>query len=77
MLRFCGLLLIGLALAAALAPPFSGLDTLPAMGAIAVALAILLEDVLILAIGVVLGATGVALIVTVGAAIARILRGLL
>jgi hypothetical protein len=77
MLRFCGLLLIGLALAAALAPPFSGLDTLPAMGAIAVALAILLEDVLILAIGVVLGAAGVALIVTIGAAIARILRGLL
>jgi hypothetical protein len=77
MLRFCGLLLIGFALAAALAPPFSGLDTLPAMGAIAVALAILLEDVLILAIGVVLGATGVALIVTIGAAIARILRGLL
>ena len=77
MLRALGLLFIGLAVAAAVAPPFSGLDTLPSMGAIAVALAIILEDVALLAVGVLLGATGVTLIVTVGAAIVHVLRGLL
>jgi hypothetical protein len=76
MLRLCGLIVVVLAAAAALAPPFSGLDTLPAMGAIAVALAILLEDVVVLVAGVVLGAVGVALIVTVGAMLVRIVRGL-
>ena len=35
MLRLLGLLVMALAVAAALAPPFSGLDTLPALGAVA------------------------------------------
>src|SRR6476661_7945445 len=34
-LRLVGLLLMGLAIGAAVAPPFSGLDTLPALGAVA------------------------------------------
>jgi hypothetical protein len=76
MLPVFGLIFIALAVAAGLAPPFSGLDTLPAMGAIAVALAIIFEDVLLLAIGFVLGTTGVVLIVTIGAALAHVLRGL-
>lgn len=77
MFRVLGLLFIVLALAAALAPPFSGLDTLPALGAIAVALAIVLDDVALLPVGLVLGTAGVILIVTVGAAIAHVLRNLL
>ena len=77
MLRLLGLLLIGLALAAALAPPFSGLDTLPSLGAVAVALSIILEDVVVLAIGGVVGAGGVVLILTIGAAIVRVLRALI
>ena len=76
MLPVFGLIFIALAVAAGLAPPFSGLDTLPAMGAIAVALAIIFEDVLLLAIGFVLGTTGVVLIVTIGAALVHVLRGL-
>jgi len=76
MLPVFGLIFIALAVAAGLAPPFSGLDTLPAMGAIAVALAIIFEDVLLLAIGLVLGTTGVILIVTVGAALVHVLRSL-
>jgi len=76
MLPVFGLIFIALAVAAGLAPPFSGLDTLPAMGAIAVALAIIFEDVLLLAIGFVLGTTGVILIVTVGAALVHVLRSL-
>jgi hypothetical protein len=77
MLPVFGLIFIALAVAAGLAPPFSGLDTLPAMGAIAVALAIIFEDVLLLALGFVLGTTGVVLIVTIGAAIVHVLRNLI
>jgi hypothetical protein len=67
---------MALAIAAAVAPPFSGLDTLPSIGAVAIALAIILEDALVLAIGAVIGTGGVILIVTIGAAIVRILQGL-
>jgi hypothetical protein len=76
MLRVLGLCFIALAVAAAVAPPFSGLDTLPAMGAIAVALALIFEDILLLALGVILGTAGVVLIVTVGAALVHVLRSL-
>jgi hypothetical protein len=76
MLRLLGLLLIALAVAAALAPPFSGLDTLPALGAVAIALSIILEDLVVLAIGIAIGTGGIVLILTIGAAIVRILQGL-
>jgi hypothetical protein len=69
--QLLGLLLMAFALAAAVAPPFSGLDTLPALGAVVVCLAIILEDVLVLGIGTAIGLGGVALIVTIGAALAR------
>jgi hypothetical protein len=74
--RLLGLALMGLAIASAAAPPFSGLDTLPALGAVAVALSIILEDVVILGIGLVIGAAGIALILTVGAALLHFLRNL-
>ena len=77
MLRLLGLLMIGFAVGAAIAPPFSGLDTLPAMGAVAVALAIILEDMVVLAIGTAIGTGGIILILTIGAAIVRILRTLI
>ena len=59
------------------APPFSGLDTLPALGAVIVALSIILEDVVVLAVGVVIGAGGIVLILTIGAALVHYLRKLL
>lgn len=74
--RVLGLLLMALAVAAAIAPPFSGLDTLPAMGAVIVALAIILEDVVVLAIGVAIGAGGTAIILTIGAAVVRFVQNL-
>lgn len=74
--RILGLVLMGLAVAAALAPPFSGLDTLPSMGAVAIVLAIVLEDVVILGVGLVIGAGGTLLILTVGAAVVRLLQGI-
>jgi hypothetical protein len=75
--RVLGVVVIGLAVAAAFAPPFSGLDTLPALGAVIVALSIILSDALLLGIGLVIGTGGVILIVTVGAAIVRLIKGLL
>ena len=77
MLRLVGLLLMGFAVGAAIAPPFSGLDTLPAMGAVAVALSIILEDIVVLAIGAAIGTGGIILILTIGAAIVRVFRTLI
>jgi len=76
-LRILGLVFMGLATSAALAPPFSGLDTLPALGAVFVALAIILEDVVALGIGLGIGAGGVILILTVGVALVNVVRGFL
>ncbi len=74
--RLMGLLFMALAIAAGLAPPFSGLDTLPAMGAVVVALSIILEDIVVLAIGAAIGAGGAALILTIGAAVVRFVQNL-
>ena len=73
-LRILGVLLIALALSAGFAPPFSGLDTLPALGAVIIALSIILTDVLLLAIGLVIGTGGVVLILTIGAALVRLIK---
>ena len=75
--RAIGLVVIAFAVAAALAPPFSGLDTLPALGAVVVALSLILEDVIVLAVGIALGTGGIVLILTVGAALYRFVRSLL
>jgi hypothetical protein len=62
--------------AAALAPSFSELDTLPAMGAVAVALAILFEALALLVAGSVVGVGGMALVAAAGAVVARIVGSL-
>jgi hypothetical protein len=74
--RLHGVLLLACATGTIVAPPFSGLDTLPALGGIAIALSIILEDVLILGIGTLIGAGGLALIVTLGAAAARLFKSI-
>ena len=66
--RLYGLGFVVLAAFAMLAPPFSGLDTLPAMGAVVLALSLLLGDAVLALIGLVLGAVGIVLIFTVGVA---------
>jgi hypothetical protein len=76
MIRLLGLVLMTFAIAAALAPPFSGLDTLPALGAVVVSLSIVLRDVVVLGIGLMLGAIGIALILTVGTALFHLVTGL-
>lgn len=57
--RFVGLIVFVLALAAFLAPPFSGIDTLPSLGIVAIALSLILEDAVIFIIGLLIGAAGV------------------
>ena len=66
--RLYGLGFVVFAAFAMVAPPFSGLDTLPAMGAVVLALSLLLSDVILAAIGLVLGGVGIVLIFTIGVA---------
>jgi hypothetical protein len=73
-IRVIGLVIIAFTVGAGIAPPFSGLDTLPALGVVAISLAIILQDVVILGAGLVIGTGGIVLIVTIGAAIAHFLR---
>lgn len=63
-----GLLAIAGTAGAFLAPPFSGLDTLPALGIVVLSLGVLLEDALIALAGITLGVTGIALELALGAA---------
>lgn len=61
-----GALVLGGSLGAFFAPPFSGLDTLPALGVVLLSLGVLLEDFLVVIVGVVVGAAGVVLEVALG-----------
>jgi hypothetical protein len=63
-----GLLVIAGSASAFLAPPFTGLDTLPALGVVLLSLAVLLEDFLIVAAALVIGAAGVTLEIVLGSA---------
>jgi hypothetical protein len=63
-----GLLVIAGCAGAFLAPPFTGLDTLPALGVVLLSLGVLLEDFLIVVLGIVVGAAGVLLEVALGKA---------
>ena len=75
--RVSGLLLGALTTAAMLAPPFSGLDTLPALGVVLIALAILLRDVVLATLGLGIGVVGVAVTFALGSAALRLLGNLL
>jgi len=63
-----GVLVIGGTLGAFLAPPFTGLDTLPALGVVLLSLAVLLEDFAIVIAALVVGLAGVVLEVALGSA---------
>lgn len=65
-MRFAGLLILILTVATFLAPPFSGLDTLPALGVVLICLAILLEDALIVVLGLLAGIAGIVLELALG-----------
>jgi hypothetical protein len=60
-IRMAGIIIFLLALGAFLAPPFSGLDTLPSLGVVVICLALILEDAALFLAGLLLGALGVGL----------------
>ena len=64
-----GLVIIVLSLAAIVAPPFSGLDTLPALGTVVISLGMLFGDALIVGVGMLIGAGGIGLMVALAGAI--------
>jgi hypothetical protein len=63
-----GVLVIGGTVGAFLAPPFTGLDTLPSLGVVLLSLAVLLEDFVIAVIAIAIGVGGVILEVVLGKA---------
>lgn len=63
-----GLLVIGGSVAAFFAPPFTGLDTLPALGVVLLSLAVLLEDILLAIVAFAVGVAGILLSLFLGAA---------
>lgn len=74
--RILGLVIIGFTLGAFLAPPFSGLDTLPAMGVVFISLSLLLDDALLLLGGLLIGSTGVFLSIFLGDVIVHFFKNL-
>ena len=71
-----GLAVIAFTAGAFFAPPFSGLDTLPALGVVLISLGVLLEDIVIVAVGVAAGLAGIALEIVLGKAAANAVKGL-
>lgn len=69
-----GFAVLGLALTAFLAPPFSGLDTLPSLGVVVLALGYLLTDVLLAAVGAFIGLLGVASVIFLGNVAVRLVK---
>jgi hypothetical protein len=63
-----GLLAIAGSLGAFLTPPFTGLDTLPALGVVLLSLGVLLEDFFLVVLSVIVGAAGVLLEIVLGKA---------
>ena len=68
-----GAAVFGLALTAFLAPPFSGLDTLPSLGVVVLGLGVLLGDIVVAGVGLGMGAAGVVVVIGLGKAITKLL----
>lgn len=71
--RLFGVIVLGLALAAFIAPPFSGLDTLPSLGVVVLSVGMLLHDTVLALAGLVVGALGAALIIGLGHAVTQLI----
>lgn len=61
-----GALVLGGSVAAFVAPPFSMLDTLPALGVVVLSLGVLFGDAIVVAVGLAVGAAGIALLLVLG-----------
>lgn len=76
-LALVGVVVLLFTIAAFVAPPFSGLDTLPALGVVIISLGLILEDGLIVLIGLAVGAAGIGLEIAAGEALYHGARHLL
>jgi hypothetical protein len=72
-----GTLVVGLSAVAFLAPPFTGLDTLPALGVVLLSVGVLLEDGAFVAVALLAGTAGVVLELILGTAAIHGLSSLL
>jgi hypothetical protein len=66
-----GAIVLVLSVVAFVAPPFSGLDTLPALGIVVLSLGVLFEDAVLAVAGTVIGALGAVLVIGLGSLVAR------
>ena len=71
--RVFGVFALALSAGAFVAPPFTGLDTLPSLGVVLISLAFLLDDAALIVIGLGLGVTGVVLEYVLGRAAVSLL----
>lgn len=62
-----GVVMISFILGAMFSPPFSGLDTLPSLGAAVLGLGLVLEDLVFVVVGILLGAGGIGISIFIGA----------
>jgi hypothetical protein len=78
--RFSGVLFgavtLVLVVTAFVAPPFTGLDTLPSLGVVLISLGVLLEDPILGLAGLVIGAAGVLAVFFLGKEAIHLVRGL-
>jgi len=71
--RILALTILFFTIFAFLAPPFSGLDTLPSLGVVIIALAIIFEDFLLTVIGIAVGIAGIGLVLLLGQLVIQVL----
>jgi hypothetical protein len=64
--RIIGVFILVFTIFALLAPPFTALDTLPSLGVVFLSLALILEDIFLTIIGIIIGSTGISLIIILG-----------
>ncbi len=67
-----GLLVVLGAVGALVAPPFTGLDTLPSLGVVILSLGVLFRDVVIATLGIVVIAVGITIEIVLGAALINV-----
>ena len=65
-IRIEGAIMLLFIIFAFLAPPFSGLDTLPSLGVLIMSLSLIFDDYLLAIIGIAIGSIGISLILTLG-----------
>jgi hypothetical protein len=70
----CGLIVVIFTVAAFISPPFSGLDTLPALGVVVLSLGMIFEDFVIVSMGVIIGCVGIVVEIAAGASLYHGLR---